>query len=305
MRSMQVIRNYHGHLSGVFAVAVHPELPLLMTGGRDSTCRLWDMRSRVQVHCMSGHQSTVASILGHGADPQVITGSHDNTIRTWDIRTGKTLHTLTYHKKSVRALAMSPNEVRAPAPPARFLLAYLIFGTETAPARGRQANPRGAVQYAFLGGSADNIKKYKLPEGEFCHNMIQNQAGIINDVAINEDGVVASGADNGSLWCAHVPAMWRVRLLSFLSHVCPAGMPPCRFWDWRSGNCFQQGQTIAQPGSLESEAGIFALAFDRSGSRLVTCEADKSIKMWKEDMSATEETHPVNFRPPKDVVRRY
>ena len=43
---------------------------------------------------------------------QVITGSHDNTIRTWDIRTGKTLHTLTYHKKSVRALAMSPNEVR-------------------------------------------------------------------------------------------------------------------------------------------------------------------------------------------------
>jgi pleiotropic regulator 1 len=83
-----------------------------MTGGRDSTCRLWDMRSRVQVHCMSGHQSTVASILSHGADPQVITGSHDNTIRTWDIRTGKTLHTLTYHKKSVRALAMSPNEVR-------------------------------------------------------------------------------------------------------------------------------------------------------------------------------------------------
>jgi pleiotropic regulator 1 len=79
----------------------------------------------------------------------------------------------------------------------------------------------------------------------------------------------------------------------------------CRFWDWRSGNCFQQGQTIAQPGSLESEAGIFAMAFDRSGSRLVTCEADKSIKMWKEDPAATEETHPINFRPPKDIVRRY
>jgi WD40 repeat protein len=61
---------------------------------------------------MSGHQSTVASILSHGADPQVITGSHDNTIRTWDVRTGKTMQVLTYHKKSVRALAMSPNEVR-------------------------------------------------------------------------------------------------------------------------------------------------------------------------------------------------
>lgn len=78
-----------------------------------------------------------------------------------------------------------------------------------------------------------------------------------------------------------------------------------RFWDYLSGNCFQQGQTVAQPGSLESEAGIFAMGFDHSGTRLVTCEADKSIKMWKEDANATPETHPVQFRPPKDIVRRY
>ena len=38
-----------------------------------------------------------------------------------------------------------------------------------------------------------------------------------------------------------------------------------RFWDWTSGNCFQQGQTIVQPGSIESEAGIFATAFDQTG----------------------------------------
>lgn len=98
-----------------------------MSGGRDSTCRLWDMRSRVQAHCMSGHTSTVASILGHGADPQVITGSHDNTIKLWDIRTGKALHTLTYHKKSVRALAMSPNEARSSLrPPACLQVVALV-----------------------------------------------------------------------------------------------------------------------------------------------------------------------------------
>ena len=67
----------------------------------------------------------------------------------------------------------------------------------------------------------------------------------------------------------------------------------------------QKGQTIAQPGSLESECGVYALGFDRSGTRLVTCEADKSIKMWKEDANASEETNPVEFKPPKDIVRRY
>lgn len=77
-----------------------------------------------------------------------------------------------------------------------------------------------------------------------------------------------------------------------------------RFWDWKSGNSFQQGQTIVQPGSLESESGIFAASFDMSGTRLLTAEADKTVKFWREDPTATPETHPINFRPPKDI-RRY
>ena len=37
-------------------------------------------------------------------------------------------------------------------------------------------------------------------QGEFLHNMLQNQKSIVNSMAVNEDGVLASGADNGSLW---------------------------------------------------------------------------------------------------------
>ena len=33
-----------------------------------------------------------------------------------------------------------------------------------------------------------------------------------------------------------------------------------------------------QPGSLDSEAGMFAMSFDQTGSRLITCEADKTVK---------------------------
>jgi hypothetical protein len=52
------------------------------------------------------------------------------------------------------------------------------------------------------------------------------------------------------------------------------------------------------------QSAIFAAAFDNTGSRLITCEADKSIKMWREDPDATPETHPVVFKPPRDL-RRY
>ncbi len=112
-------------------------------------------------------------------------------------------------------------------------------------------------------------------QGEFLHNMLQQQRSIINCMAVNQDGVLASGGDNGSIW----------------------------FWDWRSGNAFQQQDTIVQPGSLDSEAGIYACRFDMSGSRFVTCEADKTIKMWREDPAATEATHPIVFQPPKDIRR--
>jgi pleiotropic regulator 1 len=41
----------------------------------------------------------------------------------------------------------------------------------------------------------------------------------------------------------------------------------------------------------------------RSGSRLASAEADKTVKMWREDEEATPETHPINFRPPRDIKR--
>lgn len=134
------------------------------------------------------------------------------------------------------------------------------------------AHPR---EHTFASGAADNIKKFKLPEGDFLHNFLQQQQAIINTMAVNEDGLLATGGDNGSLW----------------------------LWDWKSGNAFQRGETIPQPGSLDSEAGIYAMSFDVTGTRLVTCEADKTIKMWREDEMATPETHPLDFQPPKDIKR--
>ncbi|KAJ7539472.1 hypothetical protein O6H91_11G094800 [Diphasiastrum complanatum] len=233
----KVIRSYHGHLSGVYCLSLHPTLDILLTGGRDSVCRVWDMRTKAQIYALSGHENTVCSIITQATDPQVVTGSHDTTIKLWDLAAA--MSTLTFHKKSVRALALHPFE------------------------------------HTFASASADNIKKFRLPKGEFLHNMLSQQRTIVNCMTINEDNVLVSGGDNGSLW----------------------------FWDWKSGHNFQQVQTIVQPGSLDSEAGIYASAFDMTGSRLITCEADKTIKMWKEDDKATPETHPIHFKPPKDIRR--
>lgn len=159
----KVIRQYHGHLSGVYACSLHPTLDVLVTAGRDASARVWDMRTKAQIHVLSGHRGTVASVETQSSDPQVITGSMDSTVRLWDLAAGKSLTTLTHHKKSVRALAIHPTE------------------------------------FSFASGSAGgrNIKTWRFPEGTLLNNM--SHEAIVNTLSVNADGVLFSGADNGSL----------------------------------------------------------------------------------------------------------
>jgi len=98
---------------------------------------------------------------------------------------------------------------------------------------------------------------------------------IVNALGLNKDNVLVSGGDNGSLYC----------------------------WDWKTGYNFQKIETPVQPGSLEGEAGILACTFDQTGGRLITGERDKTIKIYKEDDTATEETHPIDFKPQKKRKR--
>lgn len=233
----KVVRHYHGHLSAIYSLDLHPTIDVLFTCGRDATTRVWDMRTKACIHTLTGHTSTVAVVRSQAAEPQVITGSHDCTIRLWDLAAGKSKVTLTNHKKSVRALVLHP------------------------------------TQFSFASASPDNIKQWKFPDGNFLQNLIGHNA-IVNCMAVNSDGVLVSGGDNGTM----------------------------HFWDWKTGYNFQRSQASVQPGSLDSEAGIFAMTFDQSSSRLITCEADKTVKIYKEDDTASEDTHPINWKP--EILKR-
>ena len=50
-------------------------------------------------------------------------------------------------------------------------------------------------------------------------------------------------------------------------------------WDYGTGLPFQHLSDIPQPGSLDAEAGVFCSAFDKTGTRLITGGADKTVKV--------------------------
>ena len=75
------------------------------------------------------------------------------------------------------------------------------------------------------------------------------------------------------------------------------------FWDWHSGNCFQETDVIPQPGSLESEAGIFAMAFDVTGLSYTTPHL--LIHPNTNDYSRITIGHMRGRQDRQDVERRY
>lgn len=45
---------------------------------------------------------------------------------------------------------------------------------------------------------------------------------------------------------------------------------------------------------MDSEAGVFSITFDMSGTRMITTEADKTIKVYKEDDTAVRKFYFLN-----------
>jgi len=269
-----------GHINAVRGLVISPRHPYLFSAGEDKMIKCWDLEYNKVIRHYHGHLSGVYCLAIHPTIDVIVTGGRDSSARVWDIRSKQQVHVLTGHTNTVmdvKCQATDPQVITGAAD-STVRVWDLAAGRAQAVLTNHKKGIRSLLvhpkEYSFASGAADNIKHFKCPDGLFVKNFSGHNT-IINTISVNPDNVMVSGGDNGSIY----------------------------FWDWVSGYNFQQLNTTAQPGSLESEAGIFASAFDVTGSRFITCEADKSIKVWKEDDSATPETHPIRWKETKQKAR--
>jgi len=263
-----------GHINTVTAMAVSARSPYMFSASLDKKVLCWDLETNKVIRSYHGHLNGVYSLALHPTLDVLVSGGRDSCARVWDIRTKSQVRVLGGHNSTVGdiiAQSVEPQIVTG-SHDSTIKCWDLATGKCSAHLTNHKKSVRALVahptEYTFASGSADNIKVWKCPEARFLRNVSGHNA-IINTLAVNHDNVLVSGADNGSI----------------------------QFHDWKTGYTFQEEQTIAQPGSLDSEAGVFKIVFDKTGSRMITCEADKTIKIWKEDDTATPESHPIDFKP--------
>jgi len=261
-----------GHINAIRGIAVSDRTTYMFSAGEDKKVMCWDLEVNKVVRHYHGHLSGVYSLCLHPTVDLLITGGRDSCARVWDVRTSKQVMILGGHTNTVGALAansVDPQVITGSHDCTVRLWDLAAGKTMTTLTHHKKAIRDLTVSpfdFSFVTGAADKIKRWQCKDGKFLHNYVGHDA-IVNAVAVNHDEVLVSAGDDGSL----------------------------RFWDYKTGYNFQAAHSAVQPGSLDCENAVYRAAFDKSGARLVTCEADKTIKIWKEDPDADPESHPIDM----------
>ncbi|KAJ3104441.1 SCF ubiquitin ligase complex subunit cdc4 [Phlyctochytrium planicorne] len=110
--------NKYGHVQPSSTQTTDIPCPLIVTGSRDATLRVWrlpdphfvlyglETRDNLPLngapyfmHVLSGHTNSVRAIAGHGR--VLVSGSYDTTVRVWDLVTGENVHCFRGHREKV------------------------------------------------------------------------------------------------------------------------------------------------------------------------------------------------------------
>jgi pleiotropic regulator 1 len=269
-----------GHVSAVRDIAISDRHPYLFSASEDCEVKCWDLEQNMVIRNYHGHLSGVYCITLHPTLNILATGGRDSSVRVWDMRTKAGIFVLGGHTNAICSLVAQASEPQliSGSMDRQVRLWDLAAGKSAVTLTNHKKSIRAMAlhptEYTFVSCASDNNKVWKMPKGNFERN-IQGHNAIVNACAVRENAqgssILIGGTDNGYL----------------------------HFWDWRSGHKFQSYQCIPQPGSMSAENGIFDLKLDQSGSRLITAECDKTVKIYREDPNATPDSHPLNYKAPK------
>ncbi|KAG7662947.1 PRP46 [[Candida] subhashii] len=267
LASSQLKATLTGHIMGVRSLVISKRFPYLFSGSEDKTIRCWDLERTnaiegCQIRNYHGHVGGIYAMSLHPELNILFTGGRDSVIRVWDIRSRNEIMTLVGHSNdisSIESQLIDPQVISSSMDGTIRLWDLRKQNTQVClthhikSIRDMKLHPQ---ELTFCSGDSNgNIKQWLLPKGQLLNEFEKppqdGRSKIINTLSINHvSNTLFAGYDDGKM----------------------------EFYDYINGDLIQSGTTPPVQGSTES--AIYASTFDVSGLRLITCEGDKSIKIW-------------------------
>ena len=95
----------NGHSNEVLAIACTTDGKYVASAGRDSTIRLWDVRSNELLDTFKGHRDIISTLTFQDYTHTLYSGSHDRTVKIWNMTERMYVDTLFGHQAEVTSVS--------------------------------------------------------------------------------------------------------------------------------------------------------------------------------------------------------
>jgi F-box and WD-40 domain protein CDC4 len=194
---------------------LEPASPLIVTGSRDSTLRVWRLPDPSTdapfdgngvnpwyIHTLTGHSLSVRAITAHGNT--LVSGSYDTTVNVWNLETGRLVHRMEGHTQKVYDVVIDPDRKRciSGSMDSSIRMWDYVSGQCLQVLEGHTTlvGLLGLSKSYLVSGDADGTLRTWNPENGVCQHVLSGHEEAITCFQHDEHKVI-SGAEGGlKLW---------------------------------------------------------------------------------------------------------
>ena len=104
-----------GHSDAVLCVSLLSGEDYAISGSKDKTVRLWNLKTMNCERSFEGHTGPVGCLASTTDNKNLVSGSEDFKLKVWSIQNGDCLHTLEGHNASIKCIAITEDNLFAVA----------------------------------------------------------------------------------------------------------------------------------------------------------------------------------------------
>ncbi len=245
------IGKFEGHDDDVNCVVFSPTGSNALSGGSDRTVRLWDIDLGTELKKFEGHQNLVTCVAFSESGSRIASGGYDGTVRIWDTSTGKQLKQMEGNLGTVRCLAFTPDGEQLVSGGTDKIVTLWNVNT-------------GTVARKFTGHKGEISSLAISPDGSKVLSSSRDLTIQLWDLSTGEPLKLLSGHTN---WIQKAVFLSSDRVIS-------GGLDKkIRIWDLNYAKEIESYQIPPY--------GMWSVAFDRKGERILTGSDDFSIRLWR------------------------
>ncbi|KAI8337611.1 WD40-repeat-containing domain protein [Chlamydoabsidia padenii] len=194
---------------------LQPKHPLIITGSRDSTLRVWRLPDPKTdppfdgngvnpwyMYTLTSHTLSVRTITTHGNT--LISGSYDSTVNVWNLNTGRLVHRMEGHSQKVYAVVIDPERKRCISGSMDGSIRVWDYTSgqclQILEGHSILVGLLGLSTHYLVSGAADGTVRVWDAERGTCQHVLSGHDGAITCVQHDAQKVI-SGAEGGlKLW---------------------------------------------------------------------------------------------------------